>query len=362
MQEKFNQNIYIVFALGGFVFLSLHLISSYNTSPLWWGFDNWRFMPSLLAYIFFLTGCLSLVPRIQQLCKSWIVKLGHMSTRIPLFIWLPVSGILLYVFRQRIFLLGDGRLRIQNSESNYLFSIEEPLDTLLHTASYNLLHPHFEITGKEIYQFMSVFFGVIALWGLIYYLTGIYKKAENRWFIGGLIATSGTVQLFFGYVESYTLVNCFSLLFLLSTLLMLKRHRLTVFPALFLSLAVITHPVAVLMLPGALYAYQKVIHRNKADFSALVCWLKPAGIFVVSVLLLIIVFWSGGVKPAMFLEHYLHGSNILPFISTKDQYGIFSLFHVVDILNEIVLVVPASFSLFFILSPMIKVYSKINMD
>lgn len=341
---------YVIFTAVGFVFLLLHFIAAHTTSSQWWGVDSWRYMPSFVPYIFLAAGFLSYSSYFQQLLKPLIVKLAHYAARIPLFVWLIFTSVIFFTFRQKTFFLGDGQLRIRNTEVYHLFSFEEPLDTLLHTICYKLLHPSFGVKGADIYQCVSVLSGVIAVWGMIYILSRLYKGSGERWFIGCLIATCGSTQLFFGYVESYTIVNCLVLLFLFTGLFMVKQGKLTVVPVILLAGAVITHPLAVLFFPGAFYAYKKVIHADKTVSSAVKQWLLIAGIFAAIVGLLIIVFWIGGNTPDQFLKQYLQGSNLLPLRSNNDLYGIFSANHLVDMLNEIGLVVPAWISLFIILT------------
>ncbi|MFC1561268.1 tetratricopeptide repeat protein, partial [Candidatus Latescibacterota bacterium] len=340
---------YVIFTAGGFVFLLLHFIAAHTSSPLWWGVDSWRYMLSFVPYILLAAGILSYIPSFQQLIKPLVKKLGHHIARIPLFVWLAFTGIIFFTFRQKTFFLGDGQLRVRNTEVYHLFSFDEPLDTLFHTLFYKLLHPAFGVKGAEIYQYISILSGVIAVWGMIYILGRLYKGSGERWFIGCLMATCGSIQLFFGYVESYTIVNCLVLLFLFTGLFMLKQRRLTVVPVILLAGAVITHPLAVLFSPGAFYAYKKVIHTDKTIRSAFKLWLLITGIFSAIVGLLVIMFWIGGNTPAQFLKHYLQGSNLLPLSSNGEVHGIFSASHLVDMLNEIGLVVPAWVSLIIIL-------------
>ncbi len=201
--------------------------------------------------------------------------------------------------------------------------------------------------------------GFLSSWGMIYFLGRIYENKGVRWFIGSLIAASGAVQFFFGYVESYTIVNCLALLFLFSGLLMLKRGETSIVPMLFLSVAVISHPVTVVLIPGALYAYIKVINKKEGIVSILQQLLKPTVTFVIIVSSLMAVFWIGGNMPLHFLEQYLHANNLLPLRSTGGLYGIISRNHAVDMMNEICLIIPAWISLFFIL-PHVRLLKRTN--
>ncbi|MFC1528959.1 tetratricopeptide repeat protein [Candidatus Latescibacterota bacterium] len=334
--------------VSGLIYLLLHAAASLSFAQLMWGVDSWRYLPPGTVLIFLLLGLLSFLPLVHRLLKPKINILGHVLSRIPSVFWLPIGAVVFYVLRQKTFFLGDGLLRITNTEANYLFSFEEPLDTLLHNIAYDYLHSFFNVSGKEIYQWISILVGVIALWGLLYYSRDLFKNSGERWFIGLLVALTGTVQLFFGYVESYTIVNCLILLFLLSSLLMLKRERMTVVPVVFLSLAVISHPVGAMFLPGAVYAYYTVISKPRTGARKYLEFLLPAGIFSGVVIALLIVFWISGITPLAFIKHYLRGSNILPLFSTGDLYGILSLYHLIDIANEIGLIIPSIIALSYI--------------
>ncbi|MFC1651307.1 tetratricopeptide repeat protein [Candidatus Latescibacterota bacterium] len=229
-----------------------------------------------------------------------------------------------------------------------MFSFEEPLDTLIHTALYKYLNPVMGLTGKDIYQYVSIFCGITAIGGMVYLLRKLYEDIGERWFIGFLILTCGSIQFFFGYVESYTVLGAFILLFLFSSQLMLKREQFAVIPVILLSCAVISHQLAILFIPGALYAYKSVIHGEKNNGSIILQWMTVTGILFFIIGLLVFGFWIGGHSPALFLKHFTEGSSLLPLISDADLYGIFSAGHLWDIVNEIGLVVPACVSLFVV--------------
>ena len=334
---------------GGGIYLLLHVFAAVNRSPLVWGTDSWAFLPAPWAYVLLALGIIALVPRTGALVQPFFSRLGRLLARIPLPVWLIAAGVVLYVLRQRTFFLGDGQLRLTNTEAHHLFSLEEPLDTLVHTALYIVLNPLFGTSGKAVYQGLSILMGVGALWGMWYYLKRLYNPVGRRWFMGGLVATSGAVQLFFGYVESYTIVATLSLMFLFSTLLMIRRKKPSLIPAVFLSLAVITHPVAVMLVPAAWYAYRQVIFSSTGGRQTVTPWLPYLGTGVSIIGVVIIVFWLGGHSPLDFAAHYLQGSNLLPFAARGDRYGMVTACHLADVANEIGLTVPAGIAIFFLL-------------
>jgi len=354
MINRSNYRIeYLIFALGGLLYLLMHAVAAHKTSTVLWGVDCWRYLPPVMPYILIVAGSACFIPFVQDFLKPYIQSLGRFATCIPFPVWLVLSGILLFLLRQKTFFLGDGQLRIRSVEANYLiFAYEEPLDTLLHTGIHSIVRRFIGSHGKEVFQWMSIAAGIAALWGLRSYLGKLYKNNGYRWFLGCILVTTGSVQLFFGYAESYTLVNCLVLIFLLSGLLMIKQGKDSAVPAVFLSIAVITHPVAVLLLPGIVYAYLFGIQKDKTGISALKLLLKPAGIFALCVSSIMLIFWAGGSPPLKFLGSYLHESNLLPLTGQGDMYGIFSLNHGFDMLNEIGLILPAWFLIVFIVPRM----------
>ncbi len=334
---------------GGGIYLALHVVAAVNRSPLLWGTDSWAFLPALWAYVLLALGIIALVPRTGTLVQPFFLRLSRLLARIPQPVWLISAGVVLYVLRQRTFFLGDGQLRLTNTEAHHLFSLEEPLDTLVHTSLYIVLNPLFGTSGKVVYQGLSILMGVGALWGGWYYLKRLYNPVGRRWFMGGLVATSGAAQLFFGYVESYTIVAALSLMFLFSALLMIKRKKPTPIPAVFLSLAIITHPVAVMLLPAAWYAYRQVIGSSTGMRQTITSWLPYLGTGASIIGAVIIVFWLGGQSPLDFIAHYLSGSNLLPFTARGDRYGMVTAYHFADVANEIGLTIPAGIAIFFLL-------------
>ncbi|MFC1538524.1 tetratricopeptide repeat protein [Candidatus Latescibacterota bacterium] len=328
----------------------LHFIAAQFPTPLLWGFDSWNYIPSYMTYILLAFGIISFFPQFLHFVKPLLIKAGNYTTRIPLFTAPIIAGIFFYIFRQKTFFLGDGQLRVRNTEIFYMFSFEEPLDTIIHTVLYKYLNPVMGLSGTDIYQYVSIFGGIAATGGMLYILRKLYEKRGERWFIGCLILTCGTVQFFFGYVESYTVAAVFLLLFLFSSLLMLKREQFAVSPIILYSCAVITHPLAILFFPGALYVYTSVIHGVENKSSKILKWMTVTGIFFCFIGLLLAFFRTGGHSPVQFITHYTGESNLLPLFSDGDLYGIFSAAHIVDIVNEIGLIVPASIS-FVVIAP-----------
>lgn len=341
-----NMNLFIFVNI---LYLSLHFIASLTVTPLLWGVDSWRYLPGFFPWLLLGIGCCACIPALQNRIKSYISHTMNWSQNVPSIFWLVAGACIMFFFREKTFLLGDGRLRIHNAETGYFFSAEEPLDTFIHTLLYKLLYPFLHVTGEQIYMGISIVCGVIFLWFLRKNLNALFETAGERLLVGGMIILSGSVQLFFGYAESYTLMAALAILFLLYSLVMLKEERFSLKPILFLSFACITHPLAGVMLPGAVYAYLFVMKKEFYSGGMTGFAVKNTTWFLAPILVLVFGFWAGGFPPSRFIEAYLRGGNMLPLLSANGTYGLFSLAHGVDIANELFLIAPGlvALSLFF---------------
>ena len=342
--SKTNDLNYTWLYITGLIYLLLHFMASQTTSPLFWGIDSWRYLPEIFPYLFLTIGILSFLPGFQKAVSPLFKKTGYFFKKIPLILWLLIAGMILYLFRQSTFFLGDGLFQIRQTELGELFSKQEPyFDIFIHSITYKFLNQIIGISGKQVYQWMSVFCGILTFSGILLYLKQLFEEKENRLFLGSLLITTGSVQLFFGYVEVYTFVNCFLIFFLLSTLLMLKRGKNSFIPGLFLATATIFHPQAIMLIPGALYAYYVTNKKNIKE------WLKPLSGFICIIAVFVFIFAIFGFTPADFFKTYTGGGKLLPLISNDDIYGILSLNHFLDCLNEIILIAPVSIFLVFII-------------
>ena len=256
--------------------------------------------------------------------------------------WFILPALALFVLlRQQVFLLGDGLLRIRELEQGKLFTAAEPLDSLIHSFTYKFLNPLFGIDGTDTYAYISMFCGVLAIIGLAYYINRIFVKQSHKWFLLLLIFSSGISRLFYGYVESYSILAAALLLFFISSVSMHRDNKIRIMPAVYLALSVMLHPVALVFFPALIYLYLNIKSNNKTI-------LKIAGIalpLVLPVIMLIILSLSG-ISLSVYTEMVSGTGLLLPLTG---EYGIFSFWHFTDILNFIFMTVPAIIILPFII-------------
>ncbi len=321
----------IVLAL---IYLGLHLLSLIEPSYYLWGVDSWSYLPAMLSLLFLLIALLSLNSKIQDWLYKNIFKKDIYNFKLFIIIAF-VFFVLLLTLKQSTFFLGDGYLRITNASKGIFFSASEPLDTFLHSYLAKALG----ISSFNIYTSLSILSGMLAITGAYYYLSKYFEDNKKIFLTLCIILTVGASQLFYGYVESYSIFTAFLILFSLSSLHTIKQKKLHYAPTIYLAFALLLHSIGIVLIPSYVYVYYKVYRKNKNLKSLLI------NVFLLLIIITLTVFILSSVTNVSPIDKYLEafssGNNLLPVFTNADSYGIISLNHLIDILNEIFLVVPA---------------------
>jgi tetratricopeptide (TPR) repeat protein len=323
------------------LYLLFHIIPIFSNSHYFWGVDSFSYLPVFVTILLLCLIILSYFKQdsIEKSIKNFIEKIERKP--IIFFVIASISLCLIfYLFRQKLFFLGDGYLRIRNLEAGMKFSAVEPLDTFIHSISYRFLNSLLGFSSADTYGLISIISGLICFIVCVYYIKLIFESRKERWFIGGILFTSGSIQLFFGYVESYSIIACLNLLLLLSTLNMIKNNKYSLVPAIFLSFSITTHPISIIFAPALFYGYFVVI-MNSDRRTSLIIWIKPFISFIIIILISFGCFYLAGFTLKNFLGSISGDTHFLPLFSNKWQLGIISFEHFIDIMNEILLIAPS---------------------
>lgn len=210
-------------------------------------------------------------------------------------------------------LMGDGITHLNSSQR--IFSPTEPLDVFLHY-----------LVG-QIFGSMLASYRVIAFVAGLFYILGLYLLAGlgNTVVEKGIIVSSflamATVQFYFGYVESYTLLNLFLLFYIYFAWRDYRVGQYSYLPLLFFLLAVVSHFSAVMLLPSLIYFYRR---RFGKTLIYLVLLMVAAAV---------VVAWQVKI-----------GIIMVPLMANSfSAYSLFSAAHLHDLLRELLLVSPAFF-------------------
>jgi len=334
--------------------LILHTGGIFLPVEYFWGVDQWRYFPTPVIISFILSGLF--------LCTFPPFKnLSHVQTKYTIFnkkiyyIIIPLCSFPPFWFlRQKTFFLGDGYLWLRNLEYGIRFSAHEPLEMYLHSVVHSIAHNYFSATPQTTWTLTSMLCGVLFVSFVMLISNLMGKTALQKFIIMTALLSMGTIQLFFGYVETYTIAALLTVLFIYFALKSFKSPRF-LFPSVFtFSFAVCAHPSVAGFFPAFIYLFILRMrnlkpYRDKLRFTLLfILW------GIIPVLFTIFVFFSGGFTLKEFVDSYSGGSHFLPLSSENlpiiVAYSLFSFNHIVDIINEYLLIAPLSiFILTFIL-------------
>jgi Tetratricopeptide repeat len=254
------------------------------------------------------------------------------------FVWfLILSAILFWTLRARTHFLGDGTLWLARMESGSELQTGEPLaQALWQAVEHALRFVHLGVTPATIAPF-SMACGIVAgalAWGIAREMSDALAFP----YVLALIATIGSWQLFFGYIESYPLVAVAILWFLFAGIRRLRGSAGIASPALALSFSITGHIACAFLIPG----YGFIVARTVRGWTRrLIAMAAPLAL---SVLLLAAL----GFGPARWGEAARVASLALRHGGAPQTprdarpYAVPSLDHAVDFGNELLLVIPVA--------------------
>ncbi len=263
------------------------LAGRFIPTPWTWGFNHLNYLPnglfwSLSSVAIFLM-IFSATSGAQTLLGT-ILPQFFFASRKNIFLISAALGTAFYIFRQAAFFMGDGYLITDQISSGVSLRPFDNLDYLGHFYCFKLVGKSLGLAPYHLYQGSSILAGTVTC-GLSLVLINRFnwepwRKAAT--FI--LLFTSGPVALFFGYVESYSLLGSFLLIFVLLGLLALDGKEPIWKAALCFSLALCCHLSAILFFPGYVFLItkmpgKKLPHTLSLLVSPLVFALLPATMF-----------------------------------------------------------------------------------
>jgi len=265
---------------------------------------------------------------------------------------------LFWLFRERMYLLGDGNLRGAEIVAGMSFSVTEPLDFYLHALLFKISN----LNVSQVYALLSCLAGMVFVYLVLLLADRIGENGEERFFISSLLITMGANQLFFGYVESYSLMYVALMAFFLFAWLYLQKRCGLWLPTSVFLLATSLHLAGLTLLPSLIYLYFVKIRKIKVENKRTLELTKP-------MLLLFLFFLIGGGLWMLNKNAPSWASLDTIFLFPlgsydKSLYSLFSLSHIADVFNHQLLVSPVGtalwFALIFFFSQVITFKSKMT--
>ena len=318
----------------------IHCITSFFPYSRVWGVNHLAYFPLSVRIILVALSFSIFIPQVNQGIRATVRKpLLSFSEKISKhkpYLWYAgfslLSMVLFWIFRSRTYFLGDGSNYVSNLNTGVKTLVwSELLESILHVQLYKLLNLFFSADGQLTYQIASILAGAIFVFLVFLFSEYLGRDLFEKVFVFAILVTMGSVELFFGYVEHYSYVLIAALGYLLFSLKWIENRGKIVIPVLLFLLSVAFHFSSFFLLPSLLYLLLLTGSRGITTKKVLIV---GGGALLALVLVSIYVYIS---KPLIIRIF------VLPFEGkfTTAGYTSFSFAHLLDILNELLLLAPA---------------------
>ncbi len=344
--------------------VALHFLSG-RFSPLSsWGFYHLNEFPKSVRILLCLVGAVVCLPPINSLLSAALSKMADRAAKLkagfpPHVAYILISALFAVLFwwlRSGNIFLGDGVtlaqiVRSDEALKHYVggwaghVTSHQILDFWIGRNLHRILSGVLKFEPYDTIALLSCVAGALFCFAALEIGHLLWDDWPHRLGFASVVFTTGAMQLFFGYVETYGLSAAALALFCLTTLLYARGRCGIWLPAALLALSASLHLLTFGAGLALLFAW---VHRSRergkycmVEFALMAC----VPLVVVAIYFVILhslgfsvneIFFSGArgeYEGVFFLALSRRG---LPL----ERYSLFSVAHLIDIFNEIVLVSP----------------------
>ena len=330
--------------------IAVHLLATYWRTPFLWGVHHWHFLPRWLGWASALVVISFYIPALNGLAlklsesilggawrilarirKHWLFGIGGL-----------ISVLLFWSLRTKLFLLGDGYFILTTLSGGMIFPTAW-LDGIIHQGFYRLLVSVSPGTDPSLsHSIPSVLCGGIFIYLILTLSDLLGDTSFQKVLIFFSLLTLGSIELFFGYVESYTLLSVSLTLFILFSILYLRGRVSVILPFVALVMSMALHASAMVFVSAFFYIVLRRWRGGSSklpDLPTLLCFLGCLGATL-------LVIWK-----VFFLTGRGDGfGRFLPLLhSPETGFTMFCGAHIGEFINGLLLVSPVgvlSFLLF----------------
>ncbi len=143
---------------------------------------------------------------------------------------------------------------------------QAPLDLFMHARLWQLANRWLGWPDPiPVYWIVSTLAGVAFVWITLGLACWLGRNRAERMLVAGLVLTLGTMQLFFGYIENYSLMTVGVLLYAWLALAALRGKIALAWPATVLATTHAFHPSTIILAPSLIYLAVLMIDRRPLE-------------------------------------------------------------------------------------------------
>lgn len=245
--------------------VGLHLAAPGFDEASAWGLWPYTYLPRAWQVLLAALAVLAILPNTAAALLRVAQRAHHVSRitfhrRHALFVLLSLLSLLPFIlFRIVHTRWGDAYILVNaiaypDPALRLTTTWQAPLDVWLHARLWALGHARFGWADAwPAYWILSPLAGALYVYVLLRLADSVGRSRPEKLLIVGLLGTLGTMQLFFGYAENYSLAAVGILIFLWLALETLTGRRPLWQPSLALAVTIGLHPSTVVLSPALLY-------------------------------------------------------------------------------------------------------------
>jgi hypothetical protein len=351
----------------GLILLSLHLAAYTLPEAVVWGVWPYTFLPVWLGWGAALAVGLLIIPAVNNAVANGVTRLitgaeqlGEKflpSIQLRFALVALASGGLFWLARLRHLRWGDSyllsiALSYPDLELRVIYNWQAPFTVFLHQRLWQFVaDPLLGWPVETVYATISIICGVLFVYVMLNLAMRLGRNRLEMVVIAGLALSTGTMQLFFGYVENYVIIS----LLLLSTIFLIWRTTrgdlALVWPVAGLAVTNAFHPSTVFLWPGIfLLGYFSWRRGYSSGLKTALSVVLPP-LLVGGAVLLLMEQGGHGLSALLGKDRPGGGDGIwfVPLFETTtewQQYTMFSTAHILDWANLHLLISPFGLPIF----------------
>ncbi len=348
-----NKSRFLIVYIALLVTVLLRMIPYLFPETRTWGFNHLIFLPVIYSFFFILISLMALVFPYLKPAEKWGEALSDHFNELFFenrfkylnrFIFTAIASVVFIAFSAPTHFLGDGYVLIQSPMPH-----QDIFHRLTAFISYKwsevgiielmfMIRSIVGIDGEpgaiRAFQIVSVLSGAVSCWFFFLIAQAASEDKLKRLLIFFTSFFTGGLLLFFGYAEFYPILWIFLLGFLYNGICFIRKGIYLGRSWLFFLIGALLHMQMFILLPAALFLSLAngrgllIYQRFRFQIRGL--------IFVICTIAIIFFFYL--YKTNLYFEDMF-----LPLFDGKPhypEYAIFSLAHILDMLNEIILISP----------------------
>jgi hypothetical protein len=353
IRQELNQGkvrqIVLVTSVACILLILFRFVSSFFPISRLWGFNHLSYFSLPFRMTITAMGILLCLPLISKLLfktRGWFSFPRLQFSRNLLYLFISFFSFIFFgYFRTSTYLLGDGNLLVGTLSQgiNPMLISKEHLTLLIHFYLYQFLNNFLGWDVRTTYALVSCLSGAVFVFLLLKFLDLLKLNSFTKGLYFLFFLSMGSSQLFFGYLEDYTLHYVSVFAYIVFGMRYLGGQGSLLILSLLCLLTIGFHNQGMVIIPSFIFIILYAFGKRKKNVLQFLKFRHVTGGIILSLLIMFVIY--------LIMGFYEKGTIFVPLFHSfgeADSYTLFSFTHLLDILNQQFLISSAGIILLLI--------------